>query len=246
MIGTQTFSGILETTGLIFRKDFSAFLVLGLVSQTPLLVYDILLLSTMSQAGLKGPGTGFVFLSLPAFLVGLLYKGAVIVQAEGFYDGRRLSPWQVYGMVLGRFGSLLASNAILIVGASLLMIVIVVPGVWFYFTYVLVTPIVMLEDLGAVGALKKAGTLARGAFFRILGTVVVTGILAGLLEGVLYLAARFFAPGALSHGVGFTSGVPGDLVAFVATVVAGSLVPIALTVLYHDRTMMVEAGTAGA
>lgn len=234
-----TFAGVLEATFLIFRRDFRTFLVIGLVTQIPLLLFNLLVGASVPR-GIQTTATGFLLEIIPTFLIGVVYRAAVIRTAEGPYQGEAVSAGMAIRLAFSVYGRLALASALFGLATGALMIVLVVPGVWFYFAYVLVSPVVILEGRGAFAALRRAGHLARGAWARLMGAVVITSILTGIPEGIMNLLARKILP-STATAQGLVAGAPNAVIGFVAVTLLGAISPIALTVLYHDRTAALAA-----
>lgn len=71
-----------------------------------------------------------------------------------------------------------AAGVLLGVGALLVMI-------WLYVGFALATPALILERVGVFAALRRSWTLVRRGFWRILGILVLTGVIASVLGFIL-------------------------------------------------------------
>ena len=240
---TLTFSGVLEATFLLFRRNFRTFFLIGLLSQIPLLVVEVVLYSLVPPSAMARPVTSFLVEGVPTFLTSVLYRAAIIRAAEGPYEGRAPSPrWAVRG-ALAVYGRLALAAALLLIGTAILVVGFAAPAVWFYFACVLVSPVVVLEHSGPIAALRRAAALSRGAWARIMGVVLITWIVTSAVQGLLSLAARAALPAATT-AEGLLAGVPSAVIGCVAITLIGALSPIALTVLYHDRIAVRSASRA--
>jgi hypothetical protein len=161
-----------------------------------------LLLHTTSVLGLEaGHGssgvTAFVALALGTTLT-LLGLGLVIAAtARALVEidaGREAGPIQAYRLSLARaprlFGALLLAVVVVSLLASSLYLLPI--AVWLAGRWALVVPVVELEDIGAIAALRRSRRLVRRHWLKVASLVVAGGglvLLLGPLIGALLILA---------------------------------------------------------
>ncbi len=212
--------------------------------------------------------TGFVQSMAIVVLTGLL----ILSVTQSVVD-RRLSTGELWRQARGRVWPLVGWSLLSSVGASLLVALALAPGivllvleeyvggavalvllgaaafalaVWLYVLLVFVPVVIVVERLGVVASVRRSVALVRGAFWRTLGILLLTGILASFVANVLG------TPFSLLGGVGlaFLESRPALAgVVYAASVSLGSTVGLVLAVpflaavvalLYVDRRIRLE------
>ncbi len=194
-------------------------------------------------------------------LVGLVATAAVTHAAGTVYGGRGTGARAAVGRGLRRLPSiagayllyLLALVAIVAVGAVLglafvaggsagglllfaglvVLVSTVATALFVVVRWSLIMPVLMLEGRGAIEALGRSWQLVAGSGWRVLGYLLLIGILVGLL-GAIVLQVGFALLGGSALTVdGAVLLVQGLFSGLVATLLA-PILPIALTLLYYD------------
>lgn len=242
MIGSLSFAGVLDATFLIWRRALPSFLVLGLWAQLPLFLIELFVQRVSPQGAIAPLALSGIEIVL-TFLVGVLFKGAAIATAQGFYDGGVVSAKTAYSRALKCYLPLLMANVGLIIGTAVFSVFVFIPGIWFYFTFILVTPVVLFEKARPMAALRRARELSQTAFFKVFGVILLIGLVTGLLQLILDAIALGIAGTPASFGIvqSILPTSPRIIVAFIVTTLTGTLAPIALTVLYHDLSAKKQA-----
>ncbi|WP_148076913.1 hypothetical protein [Nocardioides aurantiacus] len=117
------------------------------------------------------------------------------------------------------------SVALGVVLGILLGLAAVVATVWLWTRFLLLAaPALVLEELGVVASLRRAGALSRGQFWRLLGIALLAGLIAGVASQVV--AVPFSVLGAvLAFVLPPAWGLPGLLLASnVGSILTGALV----------------------
>ncbi|MFG2622250.1 hypothetical protein ACGFXC_31985 [Streptomyces sp. NPDC048507] len=122
---------------------------------------------------------------------------------------------------------------------------------WFYVTFVLAPPALMLERGSIADALKRSAKLVRGSWWRIFGISLLTWILRTITAGIIVMPfagiALFIAPGGFS---GLLDGTAATSWTFLIITALGGIVGSAVTVpmqtgvttlLYVDQRIRREA-----
>jgi hypothetical protein len=134
------------------------------------------------------------FVNLLSGLFGSVLTGAVVLITSDAYLGNPISPTATVRHALTRFGSLFGAGFVqgVLVGFGLLLLV--VPG-FVVFAWSFAMPmIVVLEGATANESFTRSRALARGSVPRILGILVVTGLICGVIWMVLaMILGAFFA-----------------------------------------------------
>ena len=182
---------------------------------------------------------GFLARSLAdlVFLVGIYLLEAALVRAvQDVRDGTaNLSVSQTFSAAMPSLGS--------VVGASLLAGILIYVGFWFVIIpgiylatiWVLIVPVIMMENVGALASFGRSRELVRGRFWNVLGTLVLVFLIVFVVEIVL--------------AVIFLAVFPAVLGSALAVLIAGSIAaPFGTTVVTLMYFRLVAAGpvTVGA
>lgn len=235
----STFAGLLDTTRTIYAAEWKAFMAIGLMTLGPLVIYEIVIYSLVPHVALSSVWLSEIVIGLPAYLVGLIALGGWVALARSLFGGSATGAGVALRAALSRIAPLFGAGLLLLVGWTVGFIIVIIPGIWFYVTYVLVYP-ALLSGQGLGASLRSAADATRGAFWRVGGVLLVIGIVLWASRFILGLLVHFafglpipviMAQSATST----TGGIAAALVAFVAGVVAGPTFGIALEVIYRDR-----------
>ncbi len=120
--------------------------------------------------------------------------------------------------------------------------------VWLGIRFSLATPAVVLERQGPLQALRRSGQLVKGSFWRVLGVLLLAGLIVAVAGSILQIPFSLVA--GASGGFSLSShtismrGVTGTLIAAVGAIIAGTVTrPIAagvIVLLYMDMRMRKE------
>jgi len=152
---------------------------------------------TVAVGGLMAILLGLAaFLLTTAVIYGLavpLTTGALTIMVADRVTGGSISPGQAWKLMLRRFPSLLgaAVPAFLLVLVGLLFLLI--PGLVLSFLFVFVTPVVLLENVGGIAALKRSANLVKANVVQ----VFIVGIVFSVVNAVASFVAHLFVPSGL-------------------------------------------------
>ena len=170
----------LAASGRMYLARWPLFIGLGVLFVPIGLLVSLLqalLLHTTSVLGLEaGHGSGglvaFVALALGTTLtlLGLGLVQAATARAVLEIDaGRRVGPLQAYRLSLVRAPQLVGALLVAVVAVSLLAssLYLLPVAVWLAGRWALVVPVVELEDVGALAALRRSRRLVRGHWLKV-------------------------------------------------------------------------------
>ncbi|WP_371678294.1 hypothetical protein [Streptomyces sp. NBC_01276] len=144
-------------------------------------------------------------------------------------------------------GILAGSAPLAVLGVPVSMVLLA----WFYVTFVLAPPALMLERGSVTDALKRSAKLVRGSWWRIFGISLLTWLLRGITSAIIVMpfaaVALFLAPGGLGSLLdgSATTGWTFLIIAAIGSVV-GATVTLPMqtgvtTLLYVDQRIRREA-----
>ncbi len=194
---------ILATAARMYRSRLRLFVGIGLVLLPISVVITLLqsvVLQTSSIFGIQteGGAAGFFVFVVFALSTALTLLGLALVQAATaralieLDNGRPIGPVAAYRQAVPSIRPLLGALVIAVVVVSLLLTsVFLLPiAIWLAVRWSLIVPVVELEELGAVAALRRSGRLVRRGWLKVGSlTIVAAGIalIAGPLIGTLLI-----------------------------------------------------------
>lgn len=210
-------------------------------------------------AGMSGTSVVIAGLAmLVTTLVGPLVTAAVTVVAIQRERGAPVTWQEAYRTAGSRYPTILGATLLLFLVSVAAAIVVAVPGfaigaanvglgvlvavllllpvlVAIVVLFYLIVPVILLEDVGAWEAVRRSATLVRRRFWPILGTVLVAGLLIGIVATIVSLV--FTAASAIAGPAAFVLQALGST--------ASSLVSVPLTanvalLLYLDARIRSE------
>ena len=136
----------------------------------------------------SGTNASLVLLTFVAEIVGLLSGFLAIAAAYRLvadaYLGRQVDPAASIRFGLQRVGAVLWVFVILFVGIFAALCLLVVPGLYLAVCWSIAVPVLLGENLRGRAALKRSRSLVRGRWWPCCGVLVLTLVLAGLVEAV--------------------------------------------------------------
>jgi hypothetical protein len=198
----MTVGGVLNEAFDLYKRFFKQFF---LVAAAVFVLLD-LLTAIAADANSDQASVGGAFWSVVSIVVGIVgslwVQGALIATVADVRDGRADDAIETtYGRVRPFLVTLFVAGILAGVGIAVGLIALVVPGLFLLTRWSVVTPVVVLEKLGAMDALRRSWELVRGNGWTVFGVVVVTLLLALLAHGV-FAAVFLFLPDFLRNWIG--------------------------------------------
>jgi hypothetical protein len=166
-----------------------------------------------SSTGALGPILGI----LGASLAHTLAAGAIAVMVTGWYTGRRPSPGDALRAVRGR-GVALVAVWLMVHALELVGLVALGVGALVAMALLLPTvPVLMIEELGAVDAIRRSVRLVRPRWGYVLGVGILSGALAFVIGRALGAVPQLLGL-ALGPDVGWVLLGVGSVIADVVTI----------------------------
>lgn len=207
---------LLDAAFTLYRAHWKILLGVAAVAVIPLELLFSLLALTENVLFVSLAGVLSVIVVTPLVTAALVKAGADV------YLGRTPTIGETYSYAFSRFVPLL--GAILLVGLGVILgfILLIIPGIILIVRWYFASAAVVLEDAGATDAMRRSWRLTSGHFWKVLGTLVVAGIIAGVAALIISLPFAF-GPAA--------SRTVGDILASVIVQPFSSLVAL---LLYFD------------
>jgi hypothetical protein len=190
----MTVGGVLSEAFALYQRFFVRFFL------TAAAVFVVLNLLTAIAADVASDAEDAVaafwaLLSFVALLVGSLWlQGALTATVADVRDGRADDTIEAtFKRVRPFLGTLFVAGLLAGVGIALGLVALIIPGVFLLTRWIVVTPAIVLEGLGATDALRRSWSLVRGNGWTVFGVIIVTVALA-LVGQALFVSLFLFLP----------------------------------------------------
>lgn len=251
---------LLDQTFTLYRRHFWVFVGIMALPQLFMLAVGLSMEALQASTSPQQAGGDPQAAASAAFGIGIFFLVGMLVMLVAFYAtyvlalaatvfavsdvylGRPTSVRAAYGRVRGKVWRLLdvlISTGLRIVFGFMLLII---PGVVLLIRYALAIPAAVLEDLKANAAMKRSAELAKGRYGRIfvvlLLFMILSWVAALLLQFPFQIAqAIYLQRGEMVPWLGILANVGG----FLAGLLVGPLMTIALALVYYDQRVRREA-----
>ena len=222
---------ILDTTFSLYRDNFVLFAGIAAV-----IVIAQAILRALVNAGTSGILNYLLGFAI-TFAFGALLTGALARAAAARYLGRPMTITEAFAGISGAvFTTLIVTSIIygLVVGIGLVLLVI--PGVYFFVRFIFVPQAVVLEGKSVGAAFGRSSQLVQGSWWRVFGIALVVYLIVAIIIGVV---ASIVVGGLVVGSV-----VGAAIAAVVVSAILGILIEpvqyIAMTLLYFDLRIRKE------
>jgi hypothetical protein len=180
---------------------------------------------------------GALVFILLAFLMTLLTIAACFKAVADAYLGSEPDWRASLRFAVVRLGPLLGISLLNVVGVTLGLIVLIIPGIFLAVAWALCFPAALVEGRRGVGALRRSYQLVKGRWWPVFGALLVGIILVAIISNILefiVLAPTFFSESLLGEAI--LSG----LASIVGFAVTTPLQAAIVTLVYFDQRVRKE------
>jgi hypothetical protein len=199
------------------------------------IINDPTLAQSQQDVGLGNAAVSIVT-GLVSLLTAPLIAGAVSRVVATSYLGGELGPAEALRITVRRFWPLLGASFLVglahVAGVLLCVLPILVP----FTLYTATTPALMIEEVGAVEAMRRSWRLLRPRFWAVCGVLLLARLIAGFLGNILGTVpstVAVFTGGSLAWFFIALGGV-------VSSIVSAPIAAIVSTLLYFDARIRHE------
>ena len=239
---------ILDGAFALYRQHFGTLFLTAFLPMLPVLVFwaafPLFAEGTLEQVTELANLAGW-FLAPYTLPATLLIWGALLHQLSQAYLGSPVSIREGYRHAARRLLPLLGVTLLgaLLVGLGLILVII--PGILLIIMFFAAPPAVVIEGRGPIEALGRSRDLARGAWGRIFGTLLLLFLITAL-PGFALAAAAGVGVAVSGSGAGAALESPWLFTAFQAlgvliNALTTPFVSAGLVLLYYDRRVRSEA-----
>jgi hypothetical protein len=160
--------GVLSEAWAMYKAHWRTLLPIAFVVYLALAVINLLLVATLTWLG--------AILGTIVALVGVFWlQGALVRAVEDVRDGRAdLSLGETFERVRPQLASIVVGGLLAAIGILIGLVLLIVPGLVLLTWWVLVIPVIVLEELRAGEAFTRSRELVRGHGWRVFGVIVLT------------------------------------------------------------------------
>jgi hypothetical protein len=237
---------IIAAAGRMYRHRLGLFVGIGLLL-VPISLFvavlqtAVLTLSSIAGISNEGQGGGILVLLVVAFGTALTLLGIGLVQAATaralveIDAGRPVGALRAYrlaaGSVVPLLGALvIAALTVLLLASSLFLLPV---AIWLAVRWALIAPVIALEELSAVQALRRSGRLVEKDWLKV-GSLTIVGAAVALVSGPLVGALLIILTDAPLQSL--------DAVAGIIYALAMPFVALTTAYVYFDTRVRAELG----
>lgn len=247
-----SFGEILDGAFVLYRRHFTTFFTTAIIPLLPVaLLWGVFGWLTGNMADLDDAASVFGFVAVyPLMLLGtMLMWGALVHETSRAVEGGAVDRGEAYRVSLRRLLPSLGAAVLFTLLAVVGLVLLVVPGILVMLALFATWHAVIIEGKGPVAALSRSRELARGAWGRIFGVLLVSyiivmipGMVVGVASGVAILGSAVASgdPEAAAGAMGWFTAV-NNVLSILISALTTPFMTAAITLLYYDRRVRTEA-----
>ena len=145
-------------------------------------------LGAIAASGTWAAGLVWGLVSLLVSIVGTFWiAGALVLAIDDVRDGRAdTAIGELYQRTRPQLAALISAGLLAGLGILVGFILLIVPGLYLLVRWVLIAPVIVLEQRRAGESFSRSADLVRGHGWRVLWVVLVVALLTGIAHSVLY------------------------------------------------------------
>jgi len=224
----------------IYGSRFGVFLLLGLVTLSPLLLFGLYGIFVRYPGLPAAPGAFGAMQWLTALgtiLLSMIFN--VICQATILFGtfqvmlGRGFSFGESMGVGLRRALPVIGVSIVAAICWSLASVLLIVPGIIVFCMLYVAVPACVIERAGVFASLDRSSKLTKGYRWKIFAIVLVFYVISGVGSGLIGVALRHVLPGS-------NLAVLSEIISFLWQAAATALGAVFAAVAYHDLRVAKE------
>jgi len=183
----------------LYRRNFSVFLGIIAIVYVPMGIFQVFMAYSVGRLAertgqnpqevpwdlIATGGAMYVGLIVLSMLAVPISQGALSVAVSRRYLNYPASVADTYGTIGARWGPLMGTVLLVGLAATAGMMFCLAPGLYLGVMWIFVTPIIAIEGLPAMEALRRSWDLVSGEWWRVFGTYFLLSMLVGLIGGAV-------------------------------------------------------------
>lgn len=245
---------ILDASVRLYRSNFGPFMAIIAIVYVPMALFQVLLAFAMGRtmetmAGSSNMPSTESFVAMGGAYAGLLLvnvlavplaQGALSVAVSRRYLGYPATVADAYGTIGARWGALIAAVLLVGLAAGAGTLLCLVPGIYLGIMWMFITPIIAIEGLSVMEALRRSWDLVTGEWWRCFSTYLLLSLLVVLVSGAVSwpvsgLAAALMAEKHMALAQALSTGI-----STAVSIVVQPVLIIGLVLLYYDMRVRKE------
>lgn len=232
----------------LYRRDWLALIGIAALVLVPLTFVQLWVTQTMvSSVDVFATDAEFAAMTTQLVLVTLVFLGVQLLIAQPFlvaaisraaadaYLGEHVTLGGTLRYALSRLPAILWVTVITLVVTTVGLVLLIVPGIIAAVRLTLAPAVVVVEDVRGTRAVRRSWNLTAGHFWRVLGTLLLSGIITAVGAAIIQIPAEVITT---------TIGPDGWPVSALGSAVASALItPFSLLIvvlLYFDLRVRKE------
>jgi hypothetical protein len=163
--------GVLSEAWDVYKRHWRHLLPIAFVVYAGVALVNLVLVASLTWLG--------AVLGAIVGLIGLFWvQGALVKAVDDIRDGRAdLSLGETFQRVRPQLGSIIVAGILAALGIIFGLILLIIPGLIFLTWWILIIPVIVLEERRAGEAFSKSRELVRGHGWGVFGLIVLTILL---------------------------------------------------------------------
>jgi hypothetical protein len=163
--------GVLSEAWDLYKRHWQHLLSISFVVYLAIALLNLLLVATLTWFG--------AILGAAISLIGFFWvQGALVKAVEDVQDGRAdLSLTETFDRVRPQLGSIIVAGILAGIAIFIGLILLIVPGLVLLTWWILIIPVIVLENTSAGAAFGRSRELVRGYGWNVFGVIVLTILL---------------------------------------------------------------------
>jgi hypothetical protein len=189
----------------LYRRDWLALMGIVAIVLVPITFLEFWITQAIVGAGLAATPTvsdeatiqflivTLVFFAIQFLIVQPFLVAAVARAAADAYLGERVSIGRTYRYALGKLPAILWITILTSILTLIGFILLIIPGIIAFVRLSLTPPVVIVEDVRGTRAVGRSWRLTKGHFWRLLGALILSGLIAGVGALIITIPTEFIA-----------------------------------------------------
>lgn len=219
---------IIDASFRALRQNYSAFVTAAAILYLPQLVLELITPTPTENSGISTALTTMLFTFLRLLLVGISGATMIVLTSQLVTRGE-MDVKAAIRRTVNRFGTILLAGMILYLLVGVGIVLLVVPGIYFFGKYGISGAVATLEEGGAMASVTRAGVLSEHNRGRYLKTMFLVFLL-------YFIAVIAFSAAAGLLG----SQVILDVSQAITSIFLGPVLGISNALMYYDMRVRNE------
>jgi hypothetical protein len=142
----------------------------------------------VTQTATRSFGTGVLVLLITliiSIVITSALQAALVRAAAQTTVGDQVDVDESYRFGFAHLGGVLGASILVAIVVGIGFILLIVPGIIFATMLAVTIPVLVIERKGVTASMGRSWELAKGHFWHVLGTIVVAGLIAGVISGAI-------------------------------------------------------------